>query len=105
MGVYRDDDTVNIPRADLINFRTLLAEIDESGGMSKLKATLELLNQPGVHDALESMVAKHVTDMAMAKLRAKWWKLVAWLAGIAVALTAFISSLDGALTAIRGWFR
>ena len=105
MAAHDDDDDVVISRADLINIRSVLAEIDEAGGMKNLKSIVSLMSQPGVRDAIETMVARHITDIAMAKMRARWWKLIAWLAGVAVALTAFISSLDGALTAIRGWFR
>ena len=119
-GWKRDDDeTVNMPREDLINFRALLAEIDGAGGITRLKDTLGLLNKPGVKDALEEMVAHHTAEKWRArfradkeKMRARWWKLIVWFTGIAVALTAFISSLDsalttlnGALSALRSWFR
>lgn len=119
-GWKRDDDEpVNLPREDLINFRALLAEIDDAGGLSRFKEALYLLNKPGVKDALEEMVAHHTAEKWRArfradkeKMRARWWKLIAWFTGIAVALTAFISSLDSALTtlndalsALRSWFR
>lgn len=106
MAVHNeDDDIVSMPRADIINIRTVLAEIEEAGGMRNFKNAVHLLSQPGVKDAIETLVAKHITDIALAKMKARWWKLIAWLSGIAVGLTAFIASLDGALTAIRGWFR
>lgn len=105
MAVHDDDDVVEIPRADIIHIRAVLAEIEEAGGLKNLKTIVALLSQPGVKDAIETLVAKHITDIALAKMKARWWKLIAWLSGIAVGLTAFIASLDGALTAIRGWFR
>lgn len=112
MSIHDDDDLVSIPRADLINLRSALAQIEEAGGLVKIKAVVELINQPGVHDAIMTMVAHRESEKWMAKfqlnreiLRARRWKFLAWLAAIAIGLTSFISSFDGAVTAIRGWFK
>jgi hypothetical protein len=107
-----DDDRVSIPREDLVNIRGVIADLDEVGGIAKLKDVITLIGRPGMVDALEELGANHETNKwrarfqaDKAKIKARWWRFVVYLSGIVVAITAFIASLDGALTVVRGWFR
>jgi hypothetical protein len=106
-----DDDVVGIPREDLINIRNALAEIEDAGGLEKLKSAIRLMDKPGMLDALEEIGANHEANKwrakfqaDRAKLNARKWQFIAWLSGGVVALGAFIASIDGIVKTVRGWF-
>lgn len=108
-----DDDFPQLSRQDIVILRDLMIKIEEAGAIhilsadevSKLKSLSDLMDIPGMTEAMMAQASRHYAAKLWAGIRAKWYRAVAWmLTGLSM-LIGIVLGLDQASKVVRAWFR
>lgn len=108
-----DDDYPPISRETLVKLTELAARVEEAGGINvlsdsdveALKTVAAVLSKAGVMEFLEAQHHRFEASRHWQKVRERIWRIIMVLAGMAAAVAVFVSQIDGAVKAVRGWLK